>query len=380
MDIIKGNQYSIPVKFTRNGSPATFLQPPTWTVYNENEDELLSGAATPEGGGIWAATFTVPNNYIVNGGKEELTVQFFGTDSRGREYTTDKFITLVDEEDGYKPDGIVYEMIVGDPIEDVLLAPTPSIENVVIKVIDPYGAVVGNAVSISNQSANGRNTAGYVYDFTIPALVLESHKALDPYNVVYKYTANGKNETESHPLYVLDYRTLNMINGMKYLLDKAKLQEIDPSLQWHDPEFIQAVLEGIKYVNAAPPEITYWNLSDLPSAMDKYVQAAAAIHALNGRILAEGLNRFEFTGLNTQLNYDRTEALTALRDYLQGYLENLPLAKKSAIATAGPGTPPPSEVDQRLLNNTGILAIGVNPMNNAYGYGRGYGRFRRPYG
>lgn len=380
MDIVKGNQYSIPARFTRNGSPTVFLQPPTWTLYNENEDILLSGAAAPQGGGIWSATFTVPVNYIVNGGKEELTVQFFGIDNKNREYTTDKFITLIDEQDGYQPDGLVYEMAIGDPIQDTLIASTPSLSNIVIKVLDPYGAQIGNAVSVSNQNASGRNSVGYVYEFSIPALSIAQHKALDPYNVIYKYTENGQNQSEAHPLYVLDYRTMNLIHGMKLLLDKAKLQEIDPSLQWHDPEFIQAVLEGIKYVNASPPEITYWNLSDLPSAMDKYVQAAAAIHALNARILAEGLNRFEFTGLNTQLTYDRTEALTALRDYLQGYLENLPLAKKSAIATAGPGTPPPGELDQRTLNNTGILAVGVNPMNNAYGYGRGWGRFRRPYG
>jgi hypothetical protein len=379
MEIIKGNQYSIPARFTRQGSPATFIQPPVWTLYNEAENELLTGAAT-QSGNNWLATFTVPSNYVVPGGKEEMTVQFFGTDNRGREYTVDKALTLVDEQDGYKPDGIVYDMMVGDSIRDTLTTNTSSITNVLIRVFDPFGVQVGDAVSVSSMNASSRNSAGYVYNFTIPALVIDKNKSLDPFNVIYKYTANGQTESESHPLYVLDYRTTNMIHGMRQLLDKAKLQEIDPSLQWHDPEFIQAVFEGIRYVNGSPPEITYWNLSDIPSSMEKYVQAAAAIHALNGRILAEGLNTFDFTGLNTQLNYNRTEALIGLRDYLQSYLENLPLAKKSAIATAGPGTPPPGEIDNRLLNNTGVLAIGVNPMNNAYGYGRGYGRFRRPYG
>lgn len=371
MEISKGKQYTIGTKFSYKGAPATFANPPVWTVYASDDEELLSQAAV-QSGNKWTAIFTIPTNYIVPGGKEDLTVQFHGTDVNGRTYVADKIISLIDSTEFFEPNGVFFNYITDESVKDSIVTNSDE-ASIDVRVFDSYGAQVQHT-SLGNQAAHSANSSGYRFVVDLPPLEIVKNNWLDPFNIVYNITTDSGTYSETHPLYILDFKILNVVNSLQTMLDKAKLVEIDPSLQWHNVELIQAALSGIKRINSSPPEVTFWKVHDFPSGLDRFWTLAAAVFALESRFLAEGLNAFDFQGLNTQLNYNRTDYISQLIDRYNAVLDQLPQAKKSAISASGKGTTAGNEVDKRV-RNIGTLGLGVNNLNNRIGYNR----FRRFY-
>ena len=372
MDIKKGIQHTVTAKFYVKGSPAVFVQPPKWVLYNSEDEELLSGAASPNGN-VWEANFTISNNYVVDGGKENLILQFTAHDRNNRSFTTDKELQLIDQTEEFKPDGVIYNCLRPGSLKDSINLPA-STASFTVSIFDPTGKLI-HSDAYTDLSSSSSNSYGYQFDFIIPDLAILKNDYLNPYQIMVSVNqTDGNTEDYFHPMYIMDMRTINVVNTLKNYLDKGKLVENDPTLQWQVTELMQAVLEGYKYINASPPEVTFWSAATLPSGLDQHHFNASAFFALNSRYLAEGLNAFEFSGSNTQLTFNRTEALQYKMSELQGLLERLPDIKKSAIAVAGRGTPIAGETNNRLAN-LGVLAITRNTMNN---YGRnGFGRNRR---
>lgn len=364
----KGEQYTVSTRFKRKGAPVAFVNPPRWTLYNSAEQEMLTGVANNVGDS-WEANFSIPTGYVVDGGTEELTLQFVAYDATNREYIRDYELTLEDTEDTFVPDGVLYNALTQQPVTDTLVLPTPN-ATVGAQIFDPMGNEIVSKPASSTNSV-GRTSSGYLYPFEFDLTgVVTANRWTDPCHII--YNVNGATD-EMHPLYILDAKTLSVVNSLKVFLDKARLVEIDPSLQWHLVELVQSVLEGVKTINAYEPEGTFWTTANFPPTLDRYLFAASAVYALNMRAMAEGLTGFEFSGLNTNLNYNRMEVLQSKIDEMNNILERLPLAKRSAIAISGKGTAPAGVTDNRK-RNLGVLRVGINNLNNRSGYS-GRGRF-----
>lgn len=360
MEIEKGKQYTITTKFSYRGSPAVFNNPPKWTIYNSNDKVILSGAAQPSGN-LWEATFTISKNYIVNGGKENLILQFTGYDQRNASYTTDKELTISDLTEEFKPDGVIFNLVSNTPIKDSIILPYEQ-ALISVQIVNQYSEI---ATSVSQYTSNAvnENVSGYVHDIIIPPFIVEKNIYTHPHQIIINYGELSLTDIEIHPLYLIDARSMAFLSSLKLYLDKAKLIEIDPALQWHITELMQSILEAYRHINSSPPEGTFWNSTNMPSVLDQYLIYAAIFHALNIRYLAEGLQKFDFTGLNTQLNYDRTEALAFKISEMQALLERLPEAKKSAITIGGKGETPPGETNKRIAS-IAQLGLSVNLLNN----------------
>ena len=374
MKIEKGREYTLTTKFTYRGSPAVFNTPPKWNIYNSEDVLIQTGVASPSGS-VWGASFTIPTNYVVIGGKEDLILQFTGIDNRNASYTVDKNLELIDEDEGFTPNGVVYNAVSNSAVTDVLFADTASLLTLSIQVINPLGEAVGEAITSTNVLPDSSSTRGNLFKFTLPALDIAQNTWNDPFQIIITYTTAENNvEVEIHPLHILDRRTLTFVQRLKLSLDKSQIIEIDDSLQWHLPEYIESVLSGLKKINSVEPENTFWTLKDAPSSLDSYILIASQIAALEMRYMAEGFNAFEFNGLNTTLNYNRTDFLANKIGELNSMLDRLPAAKKSAINVAGKGTPPVGENDVRV-KNVGVLGLTVNPLNNRV-VNRPYYRFQ----
>lgn len=370
MEIRKGKQYTVSAKFSRKGSPAVFVNPPMWSLYNSSDDLLVSSSAS-QSGAYWNAIFTVPSNYVVPSGKEDLLVQFHGTDNQGNSYITDKPLVIIDDTEVFAPNGVFFNYISDENISDFIIA-NDSNATINAKVFDPIGTLISE--TDFNLTYDVANSSGYRYNVSLPKLEIIKNTWIDPFTILYTITTSSGTVTETRPLYVLDFKVITYINSLQLMLDKAKLIEIDPSLQWHLVELIEALHSGIKRINGTAPEVTFWKFWDFPSPLDRFLTVAAAISALESRFLAEGLNAFDFQGLNTQLNFNRTDYLSQMIDRYNNLLDQLPQVKKSAIAANGKGETNTNEIDNRL-RNLGSLALGINPLNNRIGYQR----FRRFY-
>lgn len=374
--ISKGQQVSVSAVFKRRGKVATFTNPPTWIVYNADNKMLLQGVAIEEGA-KWTAQFTVATSYVVPNGKEELTVEFSGYDSGNHSHVRSVDVELIDDANDFKPSGVVYSLINASALRDTIQVDYEELEAINWKIVSPFEDVVARG-SISGPLPFDSATAnGYVYKLNLgrPSITQFYN---DPYLLVIDAVTGEEDAdpiTEIHPLYLLNARTSTLANQLTQFLDKARLIEIDPSLQWTLQDYLHFTLEGIKHINSAPAEPTYWTVQDFPSMLRQYLFAASALYALNARYMAEGFNSFEFSGLNTNLNFDRRETITYKIEELKAYLETgLAAAKKTAVSANGPGTPVGGETDTRL-SRIGTLGIQSSPVSNRINRAS-YRRFR----
>ena len=379
MDITKGTPVSIKTKFKRKGVVATFINPPTWTLYDSKDKKLMSGVANNEGD-KWVAEFTIPPNYQVPGGKQELMLEFAGFDSKNNSHVKSVDINLIDDTENIQPIGVVYSLITNSSLRDSVILDTEQVAKIEWKILAPNGTVVAYNEISGPVDYNTSNANGYTYKINmgkpvIPEPVVQN----DPYLIVIDTYEDfsSEPETEIHPLYILTTKMATLVNQLTQYLDKARLTEIDESLQWTMPEYMHFILEGVKHINSSLPEPSYWTVQDMPSILRQYLFSASAFYALNARYLAEGFNTFEFSGLNTNFNLDRKEAISYKIEELRTYLEVLPNVKKTAISANGTGTAPAGELDTRLAR-IGVLGAKFGPNSNRLNrYGR---RFRHYFG
>lgn len=337
MVIVKGKPFTVSTAFLNKGVPVVFAQPPLFTILNETSDILLSGAAVPNGT-KWEVTFTIPLTYIVQGGEETLTVVFEGTSNTKRTYTSTKEVTLNDASNEYVPIGLVYSLIDSSTLVDTIFSQNPQLESVTYRM--QLALSVETTVfskQFTNLTSTNLTTNGYEYKLDLGRPDVSAYlNALDPIQgiVEIKATPSSIVDVEAHPIYLLTTRILGFCNSLKQYLDKASLKEIDPSMQWYLPDYVHGLYEGIRYVNSIG-EATSWCLNSFPESLRPYVIAAAAYTMLNARYLAEGFNAFEFSGLNTSLNYDRRDTITYKIDELGNYINDKLVTAKTAAIRSG---------------------------------------------
>lgn len=388
-ELYKGQTKTVSAKFVRSGVAVQFQGSPTWLLYNSKDQVVLNGTAVQGNGtGEWLVNLTIPDTYELTDGlrTESMLLEVFGEDSTYKSRSTEFPIDLIDYADDYLPEGVIYytgqELVDVLNVESRLAAVAASIQNaagevlpvtltptiVTTEKVRPAGDVPDRFTPISN-------TTRYHVTVNLGTFVLPESVA--PYLIYYTLTKiDGTTETVIHQLFWTNNRTLNIIMGMRNYLDKARLEEIDPTLQWNDPELAECTYHGMDYVNSHPPELTYWRASDLPQSMQTYWLYASALHALNTRYIAEGMTQFDFTGLNTTLNVDRKEVLTYKMEELKNFLEKLNEIKKAAIRAEGKGEADPTANANAGRAHLAHIALTLNPTNNAFQL-RSYDRLRR---
>lgn len=381
MEIRKGEQVTIAVAFKdkSTGLAANFVNPPTWTLYNEDDKVIQTGTALAAGS-KWTATFTIPTNYVVDEGSEDLEIEFYGTDAKKRSYSRAKAITLLDEHEGFKPLGLVYSLLTPEPLIDTIILPKPAVDSIQATIFTPFDSPKFIMPTITNPTHIQKTSEGYLFEVTLDINdeLATSVAYNDPMllSITAKMTGVGKAHNEIHPVYVLNAKLARLANSMEQFLNKAQLREIDPSLQWHLSEYLHYLQEGMKHINSIGEPSTFWNLNAYPSSMQQYLLYAALLHALNARYLAEGFNAFQFNGLNTTLDFDRREAITYKIEEMKEFLQNLPAAKAAAVNSFGVGTPPADSGETAgAAANSSVLGVQISPVTN-YPFGRFY---RRPF-
>lgn len=375
-----GQQTTVTLKF-RPPYPQ-FSTAPRFEVLNPNSQIVLSGfsilsVTDPD---AWDVTFTIPTTYKSLTDNDVMMVELFGTDSKGVIRSVERSYELIDSADDFLPSIVLGED--NEDIEDSFILPIPDIDADSIKVTvqDYLGKkyATGVAVRINKVMRVANQTdvpdrftehefRGYRYDVSFPGLTFPPLTRA-PYQLL--YTINSVDvpfkEKIVHPFIRLESRFYDYINSVKMYLDKARLIEIDPTLQWHTDEIANGIIEGLDYINSSPTVITYWTVEDSPRPLAKVVQMAAAMFLLNTRYLAEGFNAFQFQGLSTTLDMDRRDTITYKIEELKGWLDtNLTNFKSIAISSFGKGTP---DASIKMKEARAILRTQPSPVHNRYGY------------
>lgn len=376
-ELLKGETHTITVKFRRNGSPVSFSQAPKWNLMNSQDEIILTGVTQAGSGNTWNVQLTVPADYeLLTNPTEEMNLEIYGKDVKNIERSIDYPVLIADFADDFIAEGLVWYK--GQELLDSIIT-TGEVTAVTSRIENAAGTVafadsdidvdVGTSMKVRARSdvpdrfrSQPINTQ-YRTDLNLGEIELPESSA--PYLLIHTVTTDAGVETIAHQLYWTNNRILNNVIRQKNYLDKARLTEIDPTMQWWDNELVAAAYEGISYINGHPTEVTYWKASDMPISLDTYWFYAACLHSLNTRYLAEGMTAFEFTGLNTTLTSDRRESLSYKIEELRTYLDKLEAAKKAAIRAFGKGATDPTATTSPGRGAIAALGLTVSPVNNA---------------
>lgn len=362
--LLRGETTVITVRFR---SSIVLPSAPTWVLYDGDGHALLQGTAT--GGPDWSAEVTIPSTMPVEDGSADCELEFSGQDVTGRRVVLVRELTVVDAYEESRTFGLIWRR--GDTsLSDTILLPREASE---IKASLIQGSGDGETIASvvdSNPSPVATTSRGKLYQVEVPNLpTLETSTSGKwyPYQLVYDVAyPDGRREAESRPVYGLTPLGMSRLTSIKRYIDKGNYTDIDPNLTWSDEELLHFLVEGVQYINASPPEATYWTVDNIPSSLDSLVGMAAAWIALNARYLAETMSAFEYTSDAVNLTWDRRSGIEYKMNELKATLDNmLQPAKKAAIGVSGPGDGPRRAV--------GSLGLSLGPMTNF----RLFGPYRR---
>lgn len=366
--LLRGESASISVKF-RTG--VVFAESPDWSLYDPNDEVINLGAAIQDGT-KWKADISIPLDLPIPDNSVTLLLEFVGYDGNGKEHFVGKEITVIDlksDEDTY---GILWYPKNNSITESMLLPKRPTSIDITLQEGDTLSSadpVVLATTTIDSPTEILASERGFLYSVTLDGISLKRiGSGNHPLQLVVQANyASGNPDVIIKPVYGISPLISSKINQLRRYLDKGQFTDIDPNLQWSDEELIHWLMEGMQYVNAAEPEVTYWTLESSIRPLDSPIFMAAAWCALNARYLAEGFSKFNFSSGAVNLDWDRTGIIETKMNELKNTLDNmLPKAKRAAIAVAGTGGP---------TRNIGTIGISLGPMTN-YPL-RGSGIYRR---
>lgn len=373
--LVKNETAVISTKF-----PESMVGAPTWRLLTWNDDELLTGTASLNGSGLWSASITVPKALVIPNGEAELTIEFIGVGVSSKTHVRSKTVSVVDAVDDWQNVGLLYNT--GGTILETYAFYDVEPVSITATLREGYGAtpinVASSLVTLAPGAYSVLTSKGYGYKVSLPMTpgrVTDQSGGIYPYQFVIEAAFNSNLGRTADmvilPVQVVTPQIIYYVNSAMRLLDKARLDEIDPSLQWHDEEMVHFVLEAVNYLNGLGAE-SYWTAAAYPPTLLNHLSTATAMLAIQSRLLAEGLTSFEFQGSNTQLSFNRQPALQNAMDTLNARLEqHWPTAKSAALRAFGKGNPPPGMSTAPGMN-LGWNGFALGPTTNRTYYANGY--------
>lgn len=122
---------------------------------------------------------------------------------------------------------------------------------------------------------------------------------------------------------------------MEGFIDKAKLQNIIPALEYTPGDLVQYLFRGLNMFNQLPPHATDFRGTNMQGQMlDAWVTCSSHA-ALSAQLLAEGAHAFDFAGQTVNLNVDRTPSIEAALGRLEAQIENYVKPYKTHLTRSG---------------------------------------------
>ena len=363
---LKGETSSALMKFPAG---VALVGKPTWRIVDWQDDEILTGQAFPDASGMWGANFIIPKDLVIPNGEQDFTLEFSGSDAKGQRHVRSRILTVIDATDQWQDYGILLEAG-SAALEDVAFFDTqPASMSIALREGFGETPTIITALPMNAPTFDRLTSQGYAYKLSLPlssSVIASASGAWFPHQFVIraKFADSRPESVVIKPVYILTPTVATSINSMRRYLDKARLDDIDKSLQWVDEELAHFLMEGTNYINSIG-EPTFWTVNKMPSNLYSHLVNAACFVALNARFIAEGMNSFEFQGANTQLTFNRRDVIQTKMDELRGILDQyLPAAKTNAIRAFGAGTPPPNALPKTGMANIGTLHISLSPNTN----------------
>ena len=326
------------------GEPA--VPHPTTTgvevILYDNDAEgsvIASGVATPDlSPGTWQINFSIPYLEITDSAK--YRVLWLLVDDEGQNHTIRDFIFIEPSEENRDTDTVYVKKLGGkESFIDVSL---------------PFGFFpdIGDKLYISCYLNNKpefeeievwKGDPNFKFFSTDNRCTLQLRDGfrptkLEPYNFMARLERASnphKPKMFSQSLWVVTPQVIVAANQLEAYINKARLDNVIPSLQYTIGDIVTYLYRGLNMFNNVPPYITGFNGMNMQGhLLEGWIQCAG-YYALGAQLQAEGALAFDFSGQSVSLNVDRTPTIEAALGRIEQYIDAHLRPYKKMLIKAG---------------------------------------------
>lgn len=296
--------------------------------------------------GTWTVNATIPEMGFVEPTPIELKWRAF--DTQGNLYKITDLILVRPFEHPEVGDVIIMED------ETVIEASVPT--KIDPAVMTTYVTLYQDNDIVTRTSLDPTNIFPYTTYTTLaipkPLLV---QAQLKPYLLLVETQHNTlKREKQKQMLnvWVVTPQILNCMNALENFLNKAKIDNVIPQLEYTQIDLLSYLQRGLNLFNSYYPNLTNFTGTNMQGALFDCLLMCASYYALGAQLLAEGMLSFDFSGQAVNLNVDRTPQLEAALGRVEAQLQDrIPRVK------------------QMLLRRGVVGGTGSDPVGSSLGIG-----------
>lgn len=374
MRYIEGTTASVEASFfTSDGDPAFPRDdgnpPEVFIVDPSDNNSIIQKAyayAADEGKvGFWNAEVTIPQMDIEDD-KRLLLVWIF--DAEDREYHNKSEI-IIEPSIQHRVTDIVCDYERDSELHPYIVLPAViPLENLEIALFDGYKTILKlNGQTDADSILEYRTTSNKTY-FQLKVLV--TLNSLRPLSFRYRDTRTGRSDTLG--FWAVTPQILTTTRMIEDFINKARLQNVIPELEYTQADLIQYAFRGLNLFNQRPPALTSFTGMNMQGILLESHVICSCYYALAAQLQAEGALAFDFGGQAVSFNVDRSPAIEAALGRIEGQIENQVAQTKRLLGKkgifGGDGSIGGGHIDGS--QNFGRLKLSNNPLAMK-GRGRG---------
>lgn len=195
-----------------------------------------------------------------------------------------------------------------------------------------------NALIGKYDTSNGAAVLGAYSDrFELRVPYKNTLEKLEPVTVVVSFKPAGASMAKDYTylLWVVSPQILTAARLVEDHIDKARLENVIPELEYTQADLVQYLYRGLALFNNTPPRITNFNgLNMQGTILDNWL-ICSCYYALAAQLQAEGAMAFDFSGQTVSLNMDRSPAIESALGRLEGLIADKVHATKVLLSRAG---------------------------------------------
>ncbi|SBV38497.1 Phage protein [Phage NCTB] len=360
--------------------PSETTTGPEVVLYDNDQDRsvIATGVATPgQDTGSWQIDFAIPVMDILDDTK--FQTRWTLVDDEGDTHTLKNFIIVQPGADNRISDSVYIKQMRGIGNVDITVPLTFNPDQGDKLYISAYknNIAVFEGLEVSATSTNGISYTATSTRINIRIKDCFEAKSLAPYNILIQHEPNGAIMPRmlSQNLWVITPQVMVAANQIEAYINKAKLENVIPSLQYTVGDIMTYLFRGLNLFNQIGPMGTSFTGMNMQGPiLDSWI-TCACYYALGSQLQAEGALAFDFSGQTVSLNIDRTPQIEGALGRVENQIETNIKPYKKLLVKAGVTSGDGSQGANSLSfgNAFGAVTITNSPVTNL-GYGSGPGR------
>lgn len=320
-----------------NGLPATLKTGyPKAKIMLETNEVISDVFPEIQTDGTWSAVVTIPE--LGFNDPTPVQLKWRAVDNKGNKFKTTDIILV---QPAKLPD-VGDIVLMHDEVDLRFIIPV-SIENYYNMWISIYQNNDALVKSVDIPVAQRNKHASYTVINVLKNPIIVPQ--LSSYLTIIDYaTFNPINQRMMFNLWVVTPQMLNCMNALESSLNKAKLENVIPQLEYTQSDLLHYMQRGLNLFNGYSPNLTDFNGTNMQGALFDSLILCASYYALGAQLLAEGMLAFDFSGQAVTLNVDRTPQLEAALGRVESQIsERIPKVKQMLLrrgVTGGSGSDP----------------------------------------